>query len=81
MPVVVDSLAAAIERSLIVLLIGSVLVMAATLALVFRSPHRLLPLVLALGAAAVSFGLVALAGARADDGVGRGVARDDRIGR
>ncbi|MBA2764503.1 MAG: MMPL family transporter, partial [Thermoleophilaceae bacterium] len=61
-PVVIDSLAAAIERSLIVLLIGSVLVMAATLALVFRSPRRLLPLLLALGAAAVSFGLVALAG-------------------
>jgi hydrophobe/amphiphile efflux-3 (HAE3) family protein len=62
-PVVVDSLADAVQRQLLVLLIAAALVMAATLALVFRSPLRLLPLVLALAAAGVTFGALAALGA------------------
>lgn len=61
-PVVVDALAAEVERSLLWLLAAAVLVMAGTLALVFRSRLRLLPLVLALAAAALTFGAVSLAG-------------------
>ena len=61
-PVVVDGLAEAVQSSIIVLLIAALLLMAATLAFVFRSRLRLLPLVLALGAAAITFGAVSLAG-------------------
>ena len=62
-PVVVDALADAVQGQLVVLLIAAALVMAATLALVFRSPLRLLPLVLALAAAGITFGGLALLGA------------------
>jgi hydrophobe/amphiphile efflux-3 (HAE3) family protein len=61
-PVVVDGLAAAVKNSIFVLLIAALLVMAATLALVFRTRLRLLPLALAVGAAALTFGAVSLAG-------------------
>jgi hypothetical protein len=61
-PVVVDKLAEAVQSSIVVLLIAALLVMAATLALVFRTRLRLLPLALALGAAALTFGAVSLAG-------------------
>jgi hydrophobe/amphiphile efflux-3 (HAE3) family protein len=61
-PVVVDGLAEAVQSSIFVLLLAALLVMAATLALVFRTRLRLLPLVLALGAAALTFGAVSLAG-------------------
>ena len=61
-PVVIDALAAAVERSLLLLLIAAVLVMAGTLAVVFRSPLRLLPLALALAAAGLTYGAVALVG-------------------
>jgi uncharacterized protein len=61
-PVVVDGLAGAVKSSIFVLLLAALLVMAATLALVFRTRLRLLPLVLALGAAALTFGAVSLAG-------------------
>ena len=61
-PVVVDALAGAVERSLIWLLAAAVLVMAGTLALVFRSRLRLLPLVLALAAAGLTYGAVSLVG-------------------
>lgn len=61
-PVVVDDLTDAISRSLIILLLAAVLVMAATLALVFTSRLRLLPLGIALGAAAITFGALSLAG-------------------
>ncbi len=61
-PVVVDDLTDAISRSLIILLLAAVLVMAATLALVFPSRLRLLPLAVALGAAAITFGALSLAG-------------------
>lgn len=61
-PVVVDDLTGAISRSLLILLGAAVLVMAATLALVFSSRLRLLPLGVALGASAITFGALSLAG-------------------
>jgi hydrophobe/amphiphile efflux-3 (HAE3) family protein len=61
-PVVAERLAGAVQRSIVVLLAAAVLVMAATLALVFRSRPRLLPLGLALAAAAMTFGALSLAG-------------------
>jgi uncharacterized protein len=61
-PVVAERLADAIQRSIFVLLGAALLVMAATLALVFRSRLRLLPLALALAAAAMTFGALSLAG-------------------
>jgi hydrophobe/amphiphile efflux-3 (HAE3) family protein len=62
-PVVVDALASEVKSSIFVLLAAALLVMAGTLALVFRTRLRLLPLVLALAAAALTFGAVSLAGA------------------
>ena len=62
-PVVVDGLAGAVRDSIFILLGAALLVMAATLALVFRTRLRLLPLALALAAAALTFGAVSLAGA------------------
>ena len=62
MPVVSEGLADAVQRSIFVLLGAALLVMAATLALVFRSRLRLLPLLLALAAAAMTFGALYLAG-------------------
>ena len=61
-PVVVDALASAVQRSIFVLLGAALLVMAATLAVVFRTRMRLLPLALALAAAAVTYGCISLAG-------------------
>jgi hydrophobe/amphiphile efflux-3 (HAE3) family protein len=61
-PVVVDALAEEVQSEIFLLLGAALLVMAATLALVFRTRLRLLPLVLALGAAALTFGAVSLAG-------------------
>src|SRR5919108_473115 len=61
-PVVAERLADAIERSIFVLLGAALLVMAATLALVFRTRLRLLPLALAVAAAAMTFGALSLAG-------------------
>jgi uncharacterized protein len=63
-PVVVDSLASAVQTSIFVLLAAALLVMAATLMLVFRTQVRLrlLPLGLALAGAALAYGAVALAG-------------------
>src|SRR5437588_1142161 len=62
-PVVVDELTSDISRSLFILLVSALLVMAATLALVFRSRLRLLPLAVAVAAAALTFGALALVGA------------------
>jgi hydrophobe/amphiphile efflux-3 (HAE3) family protein len=62
-PVVVADLTDSITGSIIVLLISAGLVMAATLALVFRTRLRLAPLAIALGAAALTFGALSLAGA------------------
>jgi hydrophobe/amphiphile efflux-3 (HAE3) family protein len=61
-PVVSEGLADAVQTSIFVLLGASLLVMAATLALVFRTRLRLLPLALALAAAALTFGALSLAG-------------------
>ncbi|HEY1356981.1 MAG TPA: MMPL family transporter [Thermoleophilaceae bacterium] len=61
-PVVAEGLATAVQHSIFVLLGAALLVMAATLALVFRSRLRLLPLALALAAAAMTFGALSLAG-------------------
>jgi predicted RND superfamily exporter protein len=61
-PVVAEALADEVERSIFVLLGAALLVMAATLALVFRTRLRLLPLALALAAAALTFGALSLVG-------------------
>jgi hydrophobe/amphiphile efflux-3 (HAE3) family protein len=61
-PVVSEGLADAVQRSIFVLLGAALLVMAATLAFVFRTRLRLLPLALALAAAALTFGALSLAG-------------------
>ncbi len=62
-PVIVTDLDRSVTGSLRLLLVASVIVMAATLALVFRSRPRLLPLGLALVAAALTFGILAVSGA------------------
>ncbi len=61
-PVVAEGLATAVQNAIVVLLIAALLVMAATLAFVFRTRLRLLPLVLALAAAALTFGGLSLSG-------------------
>ena len=61
-PVVAQGLADAVQTSIFVLLGAALLVMAATLALVFRTRLRLLPLALALCAAGMTFGALSLAG-------------------
>ena len=61
-PVVVDGLADELSSEIYILLGAALLVMALTLALIFGPPLRLLPLVLALSAAAITFGLLALVG-------------------
>jgi len=62
-PVVVSDLTRSISDSLIALLIAALAVMAVTLALVFRARLRLLPLVVALAAAALTFGALSVVGA------------------
>ncbi len=62
-PVIVSDLSSSITDSIKLLLVAVLLVMAATLALVFRCRPRLLPLAVALLAAALTFGALALAGA------------------
>jgi hydrophobe/amphiphile efflux-3 (HAE3) family protein len=61
-PVVVDALATSVQHSIFILLGAALLIMAATLALVFRTSMRLLPLGLALAAAAMTYGFLSLAG-------------------
>jgi len=61
-PVVVDAVTRALKDALLVLLAAAVVVMAIVLMLVFRSRWRLLPLAIALAAAALTFGLFGLAG-------------------
>lgn len=61
-PVIVDGLAEALGNGISVLLAAAVLVMAIVLLLVFGPPLRMLPLVIALAAAAILFGGLALAG-------------------
>jgi hydrophobe/amphiphile efflux-3 (HAE3) family protein len=61
-PVVIDGLAQELSTQIFILLAAALAVMAATLALVFKPPLRLLPLAIALGAAAITFGVLSLAG-------------------
>jgi uncharacterized protein len=61
-PVVVDGLADKLSSAIIVLLIAALVVMTITLALIFGPPLRLLPLAIALVAASLTFGLLALFG-------------------
>ncbi|HET6570083.1 MAG TPA: MMPL family transporter [Solirubrobacterales bacterium] len=61
-PVVVDAVTRALKDALLVLLGVALAVMALTLLLVFRSRWRLLPLGVALAAAALTFGLFGLLG-------------------
>jgi hydrophobe/amphiphile efflux-3 (HAE3) family protein len=61
-PIVVDGVTRALKDALLILFGVAVLVMAAVLWLVFRSRMRLLPLAIALSAAALTFGLLALVG-------------------
>jgi hydrophobe/amphiphile efflux-3 (HAE3) family protein len=61
-PVVAAGLADAVRSSIFVLLGAALVLMAATLALVFNARLRLLPLALALAAAAMTFGALQVAG-------------------
>ena len=61
-PVVVDAVTRALKDALLVLLGVALVVMAMTLLLVFRSRWRLLPLGIALAAAALTFGIFGLLG-------------------
>jgi hydrophobe/amphiphile efflux-3 (HAE3) family protein len=61
-PVVTAGLADAVRSSIFVLLGAALILMAATLALVFNARLRLLPLALALAAAAMTFGALSIAG-------------------
>jgi uncharacterized protein len=61
-PVVVEGVADALEDALLILLVVAMVAMALTLLAVFRSRFRLLPLAIALAAAALTFGLLDLAG-------------------
>ncbi|MEA2494073.1 MAG: uncharacterized protein QOJ29_1984 [Thermoleophilaceae bacterium] len=61
-PVVADALAVEVQHATVVLLIAALVIMAITLALVFRTRMRLLPLALALAAAGLTFGLLTLLG-------------------
>ena len=61
-PVVLDGVASSLQTALIVLFAAALVVMAATLIAVFASRLRLLPLLLALAATALTFGLAGLVG-------------------
>jgi len=62
-PVLAEDLSDALAGSIARLLLVALVVMAAVLALVFRRRLRLVPLAVALGAVALTFGLMALVGA------------------
>jgi hydrophobe/amphiphile efflux-3 (HAE3) family protein len=61
-PVVIDGLAGVLEHALRVLFAAALLIMALTLIVMFRSRLRLLPLVFALAAAGITFGLLGAVG-------------------
>jgi uncharacterized protein len=61
-PVVVQGLSDELSGEIFVLLAAALIVMTLTLALIFGPPLRLLPLAIALVAAAITFGLLALLG-------------------
>jgi hypothetical protein len=62
-PVVLDDLADALAGSVLRLLVVALVVMAIVLALVFRSRLRIVPLLVAMAAVAITFGAMALLGA------------------
>jgi uncharacterized protein len=62
-PVIVSDLTGAITHSIELLLVAVMLVMAGTLSLIFRGRPRLLPLGIALLAAALTFGALSVVGA------------------
>ncbi len=62
-PVVVADLTDSISSSILLLLVAALIVMALTLAVVFRAPARLLPLGVAVAAAGLTFGVLSLLGA------------------
>ncbi len=62
LPVVIAGVADKITSEIVKLLIAALLIMLATLAIVFRTRLRLLPLAVALAAAGLTFGAMALAG-------------------
>ena len=61
-PVVFEGLAEEISSQIFVLLAAALAAMVITLALVFRTPMRLLPLGIAIGAAGLVFGILSLVG-------------------
>src|SRR5215211_5009731 len=61
-PVVFEGLAQELSTQIFILLAAALGAMLITLALVFRSPLRLLPLAIALGAAGITFGFLSLVG-------------------
>jgi predicted RND superfamily exporter protein len=61
-PVVFEGLAQELSTQIFILLAAALAAMVITLALVFHSPLRLLPLGIALGAAGVTFGFLSLVG-------------------
>jgi predicted RND superfamily exporter protein len=61
-PVVIEGITGALKNALLILFAVAIVVMGLTLLLVFRSRWRLLPLAIALAAAALTFGLLALLG-------------------
>jgi len=61
-PVVIEGITGALKNALLILFAVATVVMGLTLLLVFRSRWRLLPLAIALGAAALTFGLLELLG-------------------
>jgi predicted RND superfamily exporter protein len=61
-PLVIEGVAGALKRALLVLFGVALVVMALALLAVFRSRLRLLPLAIALAAAAITFGLLRLVG-------------------
>ncbi len=61
-PVVFAGLAEELSTQVLILLAAALAVMVITLALVFRSPMRLLPLAIALGASGLTFGALSLVG-------------------
>lgn len=63
-PVILAGVEDAIEQAIVTLLIAALIVMALTLLVVFPAELRLLPLALALMAAALTYGLLAITGAR-----------------
>jgi hydrophobe/amphiphile efflux-3 (HAE3) family protein len=61
-PVVFEGLAQELSTQIFILLAAALAAMVIALALVFRSPLRLLPLAVALGAAGIAFGFLSLIG-------------------